>query len=162
MRKGNVFILPVRQSVCLSVQAITFECLDITSFYVWWDILTICRSSLSMKVIGSGSRSLFGLLDIKFFCYDQLMVLILLLRSRSSRGEGSFEVKVIPESNCKCLDFYPEAVSWLSTECILVSCYITDHITGHTAHIVISNPRSVIMRACRMCRISSGIRVFTY
>ena len=49
MREGNVFIL----SVCLSVQAITFECLDIeTSFLVWWDIFTIPRSILSTKVIG--------------------------------------------------------------------------------------------------------------
>ena len=40
-------------SVCLHVQGITFECLDIeTSFLVWWDILTISRSSLSIKVIG--------------------------------------------------------------------------------------------------------------
>ena len=33
MREGDVFIL----SVCLSVPAIAFECLDIeTSFLVWW------------------------------------------------------------------------------------------------------------------------------
>ena len=57
MREGNVFIL----SVCLSVsvRAITFECLDTeTSFLVWWYILTISRSSLSIKVIGLRPRSL--------------------------------------------------------------------------------------------------------
>ena len=43
-------------SVFLSVQAITFEPLDIeTSFLVWRYILTISRSSLSIKVIGSRS-----------------------------------------------------------------------------------------------------------
>ena len=51
--------------VCLSVQAITFKGVDIeTSFLVWWYILTISRSSLSIKVIGS--RSLHGKCQ---FCY---------------------------------------------------------------------------------------------
>ena len=51
MREGNVFIL--------TVWAITFECFDIeTSFLVWRFILKISRSSLSIKVIGSRSRSL--------------------------------------------------------------------------------------------------------
>ena len=63
MREGNVFILCVCVCVCLSVcesvWAITFECLDIeTSFLVWWYILTISRSSVSIKTIGSRSRSL--------------------------------------------------------------------------------------------------------
>ena len=45
-------------SVFLSVQAITFESLDIeTSFLVCRYILTISRSSLSIKVIGLRSRS---------------------------------------------------------------------------------------------------------
>ena len=39
----------------MSVQATTFECLDIeTSFLVWCDILAISRSSLNTKVIGEG------------------------------------------------------------------------------------------------------------
>ena len=62
---GNVFghvcvsvCLCVCLSVFLSVQAITFEPLDIeTSFLVCRYILTISRSSLSIKVIGSRSRS---------------------------------------------------------------------------------------------------------
>ena len=37
-----------------------------------------------------------------------------------SQGQGHFNVKVIPELNCKCLDFYHEVGGWLSTECILV------------------------------------------
>ena len=42
--------------VCLSVRAITFEQVDIeTSFLVWCYILTISRSSLSIKVMGSRS-----------------------------------------------------------------------------------------------------------
>ena len=61
MRVGNVFscvCMSVCMSVFLSVQAITFEPLDIeTSFLVCRYILTISRSSLSIKVIGSRSRS---------------------------------------------------------------------------------------------------------
>ena len=39
--------------ICMSLQAITFECLAVeTSFLVWWDILTISRSSLIVKVTG--------------------------------------------------------------------------------------------------------------
>ena len=53
---GNVFshvCLSVCLSVFLSVQAITFELLDIeTSFLVCRYILTISRSSMSIKVIG--------------------------------------------------------------------------------------------------------------
>ena len=45
-------------SVFLSVQSITFEPLDIeTSFLVCRYILTISRTSLSIKVIGSRARS---------------------------------------------------------------------------------------------------------
>ena len=57
MRVGNVFS-HVCLSVFLSVKATTFELLDIeTSFLVCRYILTISRSSLSIKVIGSRSRS---------------------------------------------------------------------------------------------------------
>ena len=46
MWEGNVFVLSVCLSVCLSVQAITFECLDIeNTLLVCRDILTISRSS---------------------------------------------------------------------------------------------------------------------
>ena len=66
--RGNVFVVSVCvcvcqsvsvcMCVCLSVWAITFEPVDIeTSFLVWWYILTISRSQLSIKVIRSRSRS---------------------------------------------------------------------------------------------------------
>ena len=48
--RGNVFVV----SVC--VEAVDIE----TSFLVWWYILTISRSSLSIKDIGSRSRSSHG------------------------------------------------------------------------------------------------------
>ena len=64
---GNVFVvcvcvsLSVCLSVCLFVRAITFEPVEIeTSILVWWYILTISRSSLSIKAIGSRSRSYHG------------------------------------------------------------------------------------------------------
>ena len=59
---GNVFShvsvsVCVTVSVFLSVQAITFEPLQIeTSFLVCRYVFTISRSSLSIKVIGSMSR----------------------------------------------------------------------------------------------------------
>ena len=50
--------LSVYLSACPSVQTITFELFDKeTSFLVCRYILTISRSSLSIKVIGSRSRS---------------------------------------------------------------------------------------------------------
>ena len=76
--RGNVFVvsacvsvylcvcvsvcLYVSGCICLSVRAMTFEGVDIeTSFSVWCYILTILTgSSLSIKVIGSKSRSSHG------------------------------------------------------------------------------------------------------
>ena len=48
----------------------------------------------------------------------------IILRSSSFQGQGHFEV--FQESNCKCVDFYPKAGSWLSSECFLVfiCCYL--------------------------------------
>ena len=47
MRRGNVFVV----SVCVSVQAVTFEADGIETFILaqWW-MSTISRSSLSTKV----------------------------------------------------------------------------------------------------------------
>ena len=60
MRVGNdlsCVCLSVGWSVCLSVEAITFEPLHIgTLCLAWRYILTIFRSSLNIKVIGSRSR----------------------------------------------------------------------------------------------------------
>ena len=79
MRKGDVFILSVCLSVCLYVRAKTFECLDMEiSLLVWWYILTISRSSLSIKVISW---------------------------SRSSQGYSHFKVKVILKSNGNVFQF---------------------------------------------------------
>ena len=75
---GNVFVV----SVCVSVWAITFEPVDIeTSFLVWWYILTISRSSLSVKVIGSRSRSSHG--NANFAAWTSVSLGLTCLRSRS-------------------------------------------------------------------------------
>ena len=57
------------------------------------------------------------------------MVLILSPKSRSSQGQGHLEVKVIPESNCKCLDFYPKASGAASTERILATAHLCGKVT---------------------------------
>ena len=45
-------------------------------------------------------------------------------KTLSHQDQGYFEVKVILESNCKCLDYYPEAGGGPSTEYFLViSCW---------------------------------------
>ena len=102
--------------LCLPVWAITFECLDIEiPFLVWWDILTISRSSLSQGHLVKVKH--FGTVGFSdFFCCNQLMVFI-----GSSHCQGQLKVKVISESNCKCLDFYHEVGSGSLPECILVS-----------------------------------------
>ena len=122
MRVGNVFgrvcpcvrvsvcpsvCLCVCVSVCLSVQTITFEPLHIgTSFLVWRYILTISRSSLSIKVIGSRSRScekkwLFAYFNLFFLCMDLQAINEVKVtyqgkgytsRSRSNQGQHQIEV----------------------------------------------------------------------
>ena len=77
-KKVMFLVLPVCPFVCLSVglsaQAITFEPLYIgTSFLVWRYILITSRPSLSIKVIGSRSRScaknwLFIYFNLLFHC----------------------------------------------------------------------------------------------
>ena len=50
LREGNVLVLSVYLSVCLSVRAIIFECLDVeTSFWYVGPNLTISRPSLSIN-----------------------------------------------------------------------------------------------------------------
>ena len=71
-----------------------------TSILVWSDILTISRSNLSIKVIGSRSRSLWS--NRFSDCRTRnSFSMITLWYSEGHQGEGHFEVKVIPESNCK-------------------------------------------------------------
>ena len=94
MQVGNVFShVCVSACVCacvfLSVQAITFEPLYIeTSFLVYRYILTISRSSVSIKAIGSRSRSYFNLLILCMWLQVINMV------KGIYQGEGHIKVKV--------------------------------------------------------------------
>ena len=100
--------LSVRPSVCLSVQTITFEPLHLgTSFLVWRYILTISRSSLSIKVIGSRSRScakkwLFTYFNLLFLCMDLQAINEVKVThqgqghtSRSRLNQGQHQIEVI-------------------------------------------------------------------
>ena len=84
-------------SVCLSVQAITFELLHIeTSFLVCRYILSISRSSLSIKVIGSRLRS-YEKNDN--FTYFNTLILCVWLQVINKvkfihQGEGHIKVKI--------------------------------------------------------------------
>ena len=112
MRVGNVFgrvclsvclsiCVSVCPSVCLSVQTITFEPLHIgTSFLVWRYILTISRSSLSIKVIGSRSCAKNDYLLIST-CYSFVCTYRPLKRLRSHikvkvthQGQGQIKVNI--------------------------------------------------------------------
>ena len=84
-------------SVFLSVQAITFEPLNIeTSFLVCRYILTISRSSLSIKVIRSRSRSYE---KNNIFTYFNLLILCIWPKvinkvKVTHQGQGHIKVKV--------------------------------------------------------------------
>ena len=108
---GNVFghvCLCVCLSVFLSVQAKTFEPLDIeTSFLVCRYILTISRSSLSIKVIGSRSYE-----KNDSFTYFNFLILCMWLQvinkvKVTHQGQGHIKVKVKISSSlptlCKIL-----------------------------------------------------------
>ena len=88
-------------SVCLSVrpsvQAITFEPLHIeTSFLVWRYIFTISRSSLSIKVIGSWSRSYEKNDNFTYFNMSILCIWLQVINEVkvTHQGEGHIKVKV--------------------------------------------------------------------
>ena len=89
--------MSVSLSVFLFVQAITFEPLDTeTSFLVCRYNLTISRSSLSIKVIGSRSRSYE---KNEHFTYFNLLILCMWLQvinkgKVTHQGEGHIKVKV--------------------------------------------------------------------
>ena len=88
--------------VCLSLRAITFEWVYIeNSLLVWCYILTIPRWSLSIKVIGSRSRS----------SHEPQLNLVWLVW-----GQGHTRVKVISRSYYKCLTFDRLAGGLHSTE----------------------------------------------
>ena len=105
MRIGNVFshvCLSVYLSVCLSVflsvQAITFELLHIeTSFLVYRYIFTISRSSLSIKVIGSRSRSYEKTYN---FTHFNMLILCRLLKV-IIRSRSHIKVKVTSRSKSR-------------------------------------------------------------
>ena len=110
MRVGNIFghvclsvclcvcvCLFVCLSVCPSVQTITFELLDLeTSFLVCRYILTISRSSLSIKVIGWRSKSYE---KNNNFTYFNMWIICIWLQvineiKVTHQGEGHIKVKV--------------------------------------------------------------------
>ena len=84
-------------SVFLSVQAINFEPLDIeTSFLVCRYILTISRSSLNIKVIGSRSRSYEKNDSFTYFSFLILCMWLQVINKVkvTHQGEGHIKVKV--------------------------------------------------------------------
>ena len=97
-------------SVFLSVQAITFEPLDIeTSFLVCRYILTITRSSLSIKIIGSRSSSYekndnFTYFNSLFLC---MWLQVINKVKVTHQGKGHIKIKVKISSSlptlCKIL-----------------------------------------------------------
>ena len=91
---GNVFG-HVCLSVFLSVQAITFEPLDIeTSFLVCRYILTISRSSLRMKVIGSSSRSYEKNGSFAYFNLLNLCMWLQVINKVKAKHQGQAHIKV--------------------------------------------------------------------
>ena len=81
----------------LSVQAITFELLDIeTSFLVCRYTLTISRSSLSIKVIGLRSRSYEKNDSFTYFSFLILCMWLQVINKvkLTHQGEGHIKVKV--------------------------------------------------------------------
>ena len=98
MRVGNVFghvCLSVCVSVFLSVQVITFESLDIeTSFLVCRYILTISRSSLSIKVIGSRLRSYEKNGSFAYFNLLNLCMWLQVINKVKVKHQGQGHIKV--------------------------------------------------------------------
>ena len=113
-------------SVCLSVQTITFELLHIeTSFFVCRYIFTILRSSLSIKVIGSRSRSCEKI--VNFTCFKMLIFCMWLQVINKVKfihqGEGHIRVKAKISTSIQslCSPYSPEAGGMHSTE--MHSCF---------------------------------------
>ena len=119
--------LSVCMSVFLSVQAITFEPLDIeTLFLVCRYILTISRSSLSIKVIGSRSRS-YEKNDS--FTYFNLLILCMWLQDINKvkvthQGQGHIKVKV---KYLHPFKFYVAHTLCKRVVCIRLKCYLSNN-----------------------------------
>ena len=93
----SVLVLSVCVYVCVCVRATTFEWVDReTSFLVCCYILTISRSSLNIKVIGSRSRSSWKMLIL---LPGPEFNLVWLVWSQGHKwGQGPTKVKVISRS----------------------------------------------------------------
>ena len=117
-------VMSVCLSVFLSVQAITFEPLDIeTSFLVCRYILTISRSCLSIKVSGSRSRS-YEKNDS--FTYFNFLILCMWLQvinkvKVTHQGEGHIKVKV---KYLHPFRFYVAHALCKQVVCIRLKCYL--------------------------------------
>ena len=115
-----IFLTRICLSVCLSVQAITLEPLHIeTSCLVCRYIFTISRSSLSIKVIGSRSRSYEKNAN---FTYFNMLILCMWLQVINTvkfmhQGEGHIKVKVKISTSLQflCSPYSQQAVGLHST-----------------------------------------------
>ena len=123
MRVGNVFshvCVCVCLCVCLSVQALTFEPLDTeTLFLVCRYILTISRSSLSIEVIGSRSRSYEKNDNFTYFNLSILWMWPKVINQVKVRhqGEGDIKVKVKMSSSLPTLCKILLILTYLSSVC---------------------------------------------
>ena len=82
-------------SVCISVQALTSEPLHIeTSLLVYRYIFTISRSSLSIKVIRSRSRSYEKTYNFTYFNMLILCMLLQIINKGKVTPQGHIKVKV--------------------------------------------------------------------
>ena len=117
-------VMSICLSVCLSVQAITFEPLDIeTSFLVCRYILTISRSSLSIKVIGSRSMSYEKNDSFTYFNFLILCTWLQVINKVkvTHQGEGHIKVKV---KYLHPFKFYVAHALCKRVVCIRLKCYL--------------------------------------
>ena len=113
-------------SVCLSVYVITFEPLDIeTLFLVCRYILTISRSSLSTKVIGSRSRS-YEKKQVMLFsivlCFGNTWCLLCLERLDADWLNGCMCLEAL-HSDCFYCMWYLLCLEILHSDCFCCTWY---------------------------------------
>ena len=118
--------LCVSVCVCLSVQAITFELLHTqTSFLVYGYIFTMSRSSSSIKVIGSRSRSYQKNDNFTFFNTLILCVWLQVINKVKfiHQGEGHImvEVKYLHPFKFYVVHTFCKWVVCIRLKCILVT-----------------------------------------
>ena len=120
--------MSVYLSVFLSVQGITFEPLDIgTSFLVCRYILTISRSSLSIKVIGSRSRSYKKNDDFTYFNFLILYMWLQVINKVkiTHQGQGHIKIKV---KYLHPFKFYGAHTLCKRVVCIRLKCYLLNKV----------------------------------